>query len=316
MSKQRLILVGVALLFLAISFYSGYRFGAWEADVAFPQPMELWVKETGLRIDVGTSPDVIRLPDGNWRMYYVVQEGIVSAVSSNSMDWTKETGFRLTADPKIKDQVHIGSPDVFKIGTDKYRMIFEGMDEDKKVIKLFSAISNDGLNWTRESGVRLQDVSSRGQKVAGVPEVVELKDGLFRMYYSDGLDIKTAISTDKGYKWRKQTMTGIKVPATDPSVMITSDGVFKMYYTLSDNAVKPKSMKIASATSEDGITWYMDTGVRMRADHEAVLVMDPDVVQISLGKARMYYAQLESGSLTDPKKPPVIAIHSAGLELR
>ena len=316
MNKQKLILVSVAFVFMAVSFYTGYRFGAWEADVAFPQPMELWVKETGLRIDIGTSPDVIRFPDGTWRMYYTVEEGIVSAISTNSMDWTKEGGFRLTADPKSKDQARIGSPDVFQIGKDKFRMIFEGMDEKQKEHKLFSAVSSDGITWTRESGVRLEDVSSAGHKLAAVPDVLTLPDGRLRMYYTDGYDIKTAVSKDQGYKWKKENMTGIKPPATDPSVMILSDGVFKMYYTISDSAAKPKNMRIVSANSEDGIHWNMDSGIRMRADQKTVLVMDPNVVQISLGKARMFYAQVESGSLTDPKDPPVVTIHSAGLELR
>lgn len=313
--KQRLIISVVALVLLAASFTGGYYYGVRKAYEVFPEPLEIWEKDLGLRVDTGTAPNVIRFLDGSWRMYYTVEEGIVSASSQNGIDWGKEQGFRMTGDPKSKDHAYVGSPTVFAIAADKYRMIYEASSPDQKQRRLFSAVSPDGITWTRESGVRLEDTNMYKQTVASVPDVVKLSDGRLRLYYSDGQEIKAAVSKDLGLTWQKEGVTGLLAGAMDPSVFVLS-GTFKIYYTVSASLEEPKNLKIVSAHSEDGLHWLRDRGARVEADKGTVMVMDPNVVFVSLGKLRMYYSQVEKGSLTDPKDPPVIGIHSASLELR
>ena len=54
----------------------------------------------------------------------------------------------------------------------------------------------------------------------------------------------------------------------------------------------------------------------MAADKGAKMVIDPDVVLSSLGKMRMYYAQLDKGLINGTgAEAPKLSIRSAGLEL-
>lgn len=306
----------IGLAVLVISFLLGYYFGMREAKVAFPAPLEVWVKEEGDRIDTGVGPDVIKFRDGTWRMYYSVEEGIVSAVSENGLDWTREEEICLGPDSSSKYQVNVTSPEVFAIKDGRYRMLFSGSDEKKKTWRLFSAVSEDGITWKRESGTRLEEKNSFGQYMATVPDVVELSDGKIRLYYSDGNSIKSAISEDGGLKWKKEKVFGLQEPSMDPSVIIMPNGVHKIYYTISDSDSEPKNLRIVSAHSEDGIHWERDRGIRVKADEGAEMVMDPDVVKVSMTKLRMYYSQLNEGSLTDSRKPPVLSIRSAIIDLR
>lgn len=313
---RRVKLAGFAFVCLIIAFAIGYNIGIKQAEETFPAPSEMWVKDLGVRIDAGVTPDTVRLTDGTWRMYYAVKDGIVSATSINGMDWVKEQGIRIEPDATNKEIIHVTSPSVFTIDKDKFRMIYEGSDSTQRIRKLYSAVSKDGVNWEKEKGVRLDDVNEFDQKVAAVPQVVKLPGGGMRMYYSDGIRIKVAESKDQGVTWKKLGFaTGLATPSMDPSVII-SGGSYRIYYTTSDSSTEPKNLRVVSAHSDDGIHWTEDTGVRVKKDKDAQMVMDPDAVAISMGKIRMYYSQVDKGSLSNPKDPPTITIRSATLEVR
>lgn len=314
--KRRTFVVLGALFSLIVSFAFGYYVGGKQAKKGFPEIIEVWQKEEGIRISQGASSSTLWFPDGVYRMYYTTAEGIVSAVSYNGLTWIKEGGIRITPDRRDENQERVGNAAVFPLKNGRYRMIYEGSDIKQSRRYLFSAYSEDGLTWIREKGIRLQDKNEYGEILASVPNVAALPNGKLRMYYSTGSRIKAAISSDEGLTWRKEKITGIDPPATDPNVILVENGFYKMYYSISDSPTKPKNLRIVSARSDDGLNWEREKGTRIKADEGALMVMDPDVVPLSMGKLRMYYSQLDKGSLepSETAEPPAISIRSATLE--
>jgi hypothetical protein len=316
-NKAKLIITAVALILFSIFFYTGYQIGLKQALTTFPEPEEIWAKEEGARIDTGISPDVIRLPDASWRMYYAVEEGVVSALSPDGLKWSKDEGVRIQPEEKDKNQRLVDSPTIIKLKAGGFRMLYEGSDLAQKTFVILSATSADGATWKKEKGIRLSDTNQYDQKIAASPDVVKPPDGSWHMYYSDGDTIKLAMSDDEGLTWRKRDINGLPNASLDPSVVVMPDGVFRMYFVKSASEEKLTDAAILSARSVNGYDWEVEKGTRVTADKGAVMVLDPDVVIVSLGKMRMYYTQLDRGLLTGKgANAPEMTIRSANLELR
>jgi len=63
-----------------------------------------WVPENGIRRTFTVFPDVIKLPDGTWRMYFQNAGVIKSATSSDGLLWKDESGIRI--DLKNNEELH------------------------------------------------------------------------------------------------------------------------------------------------------------------------------------------------------------------
>ena len=140
----------------------------------------LTFKKEGLRIDSETNgdngwasvPDAIILPDGRVRIYYVtaaeMQHGIGSAISSDGLDFEKESGIRV---PNLVD------PALAIIG-DKYVLFAASIDERfAKVPKgIYYAESSDGLDFTEPTAV------FQGDNVYD-PSVLKSVDNGIRVFY-------------------------------------------------------------------------------------------------------------------------------------
>lgn len=313
------IITAVLLVCLVAAFAVGYYFGGLQAVKGFPEEIETWQKERGVRVDGGLSPNTLWFPDGSYRMYYTTSDGIASATSYNGLVWTKEEDVRIAPDPKSKTQVKVGAPCVFEVKGERYKMIYEGSDSKGTKRYLFSAASEDGVKWSKQKGHVIEDENSSGQPFASAPEVLRLSAKRLILYYSNGTELKAAESTDDAKSWNKVGLRGIDGTVIDVDVVTRGIGVYKMYYTVSASQTELKDLMIVSATSEDGLTWAKDRGVRVRRDEKAEMVFDPDIVRVSSGKYRMYYCQLDEGTIDRRRsyeKPPVISIRSAILELK
>lgn len=314
--KKTIITVVCAFLFI-VFFYAGYRIGFSYSLKTFPEPQEKWTKEDKIRIDPGISPDVIRLADGTWKMYYTVNEGIVSAFSQNGLEWNKDEGVRVQPEYHSKEQGKIGSPSVIKLAKGGFRMLYEGSDTKQTAFAIFSAVSTDGIEWKKEKGKRLTATNRFDQSIAASPDVVTTPDGRLFMYFSDGDTIKLAVSSDEGKTWRERGISGLPEACLDPTVKVMSDGMYRMYFAKSASSDRLLKAKILSARSSDGIDWTVESGVRIEADKGATMVLDPDVVMVSLGKMRIYYSQVDKGIVNGTgASSPVVTIRSAALELR
>lgn len=316
-NKAKMILTAVVILLFAGFFYGGYRIGLNQAVTTFPEPEEVWAKEPGIRIDGATTPSVVRLTDGTWRIYYAVKEGIVSALSQDGVQWVKDEGVRLENESHSANQARVSGPTVFTLKDGGFRMLYEGSDAKQSSFVILSAVSTDGLAWKREKGVRLTDKNRFDQDIAASPNVVRAVGGELFCYFGDGNTIKVATSKDQGVTWFKRSLSGLPQASVDPSVIIMPDGVWRMYFAASQSTDRLLNSRILSARSTNGLDWSVENGARIIADKKATQVLDPDVIMVSLGKMRLYYVQLDKGVI-DGKgvNAPVLSIRSAVLELK
>jgi hypothetical protein len=102
----------------------------------------------------GADPEVVLLPDGKLRIYYVVFPGgpgvidpesrneVFSAISSDGVNFQEEDGVRF-------EHEQITDPDVVKIGDKWFMYLAQGP-------RLIAATSPDGLNFQLETTIREQ----------------------------------------------------------------------------------------------------------------------------------------------------------------
>lgn len=153
------------------------------------------------------------------------------------------------------------------------------------------AESSDGRTFTRVGN------AFGGDKGYGMPHVVKLDDGRFRMYNMVSAGIACSISND-GLNFTVEKSVCIKASdfasapngLTGPSIVKLKDGSLRAYFS---DAVKagtgPDPHFVLSATSTDGLNWSPDTGVRVgpgasgltrSAEHPGAIAHDDGTVTL------------------------------------
>jgi hypothetical protein len=267
---------------------------------AFSDDASTWRKHEGVRIDSGGEgaldcvwgPDVVPIGDGRYRMYFEgrtrtgdreVKSVIASAVSSDGIAWQQEPGIRLAA-----ADTSYGAPRALHIessaahGRTRIRLFAsaspyrrdpeafhgDGDDDghtgysDRNVV---SAVSDDGLTFGMEPGIRVAQDRPLEAYSLYAPEIVRLGDGTYRMYYAAWVSapdvpagspyhgrILSAVSAD-GLRWVKDPGTCIdnggkwdRAKASGPCIIDLPDSRFRMFYEACDCEGR---WRIASAIS-------------------------------------------------------------------
>lgn len=199
----------------------------------------------------GAFPDAIQLPGGGIRLYYQGAGVIESALSDDGgLTFVKEPGVRINRGWHGDiDPDNVGAPTTVLLPDGRFRMYYRAGDEDDRWMNglksvILSAISDDGLLFTPEEGVR---VSPEDWIDPTAPEDIS---------YLDGPD---AIMTGEGgvklYFWGVQVCTGVclaeskdgltfdsveqvfpndstpfKINAGDPTVLPMDEGPWLMYF--------------------------------------------------------------------------------------
>jgi hypothetical protein len=125
-----------------------------------------FTQEAGYRLEAYTVFQfcVVRNRDGSWRMYWLDQKqgfvnekgnkAIKSALSTDGgWTFTEEAGERLTFAGTGNEVNGIGSCKVILLPNGSFRMYYTGAGSDHG--RTLSALSANGLDFTREDGVRL-----------------------------------------------------------------------------------------------------------------------------------------------------------------
>ncbi|MBS3170096.1 hypothetical protein J4210_06455 [Candidatus Woesearchaeota archaeon] len=197
-----------------------------------------------------TSPDSI--PDIN-------NMPAESVAGTLSFSWEKDGGSRVT-DGSV--------PFVHSLHDGRVRLYYcnsEGVS---------SAISKDGLTFTKEQGVRISHGTGFETQVCD-PTIINLLDGKMRMYYKGASSLNpgpgqsihkifSAISSD-GLTFQKEGLridsetNGDNGWASVPDAIMLPDGRVRIYYVTAANG----EHGIGSAISSDGLNFVKESGLRV-----------------------------------------------------
>ena len=174
-----------------------------------------WTVEPGVRFGEPdqsfNAPRLVFLEDGRCRLYCSLREaGIVSALSEDGgLNFVREPGLRI-ARGGAYDTLTAFAPEVLRIEGAGYRMYYAGWVAAPEVPagskyhgRIFSASSQDGLEWTKEQGICIDNGGRWDAAKASEPCVIDLPDGRFRMFYE---------ACDMEGRWRIASATA--VPST------------------------------------------------------------------------------------------------------
>ena len=299
--------------------FSGIR----SVHYAENDPGKDWVKDTRIALDQDTpldstkilTPNVIRLPDGGYRMYYTglgpgrpaadAQGYILSGFSEDAVVWTKDPGIRLDVHAPNATR-RVLCPDVIPLADGRYRMYYEARPSDGPTTVL-SAVSKDGLDWEPEAGIRFGDDTWS----YGTPRCLYIEGGKegglrYRLYchhYSyplkPGLEsqnhIVSAIS-DNGLDFRPEP--GVRIPQENrfedyavyaPEVVRLGDGTYRMYYAAWTH--EPMHGRLFTAVSRDGLNWskHPEACLDIGGPWDQAHASEPCVIDLDDGRHRLFY---------------------------
>ena len=241
-------------------------------------PGVAWTKDGDVAIEVPPDNDVDPLPEAQWPRD-ARRTGICGVVSPRIVA-LPQGGYRM-----YYSQI-LPRPG-FPAGANDY---------DHSATRILSAISEDGMKWTPEPGVRLspQEGGAGDYRVVS-SEVVPIGDGsAFRMYYeccsgpqSVTNSIRSAISTD-GLKWTQEPGTRLETPGHNyaaPRLIFLSDGRCRLY-------CYDRGHGIISAVSQDGLNFAAEPGLRIAetGPYDSHAAFAPEVLQLPGGDYVMFYA--------------------------
>ena len=153
-----------------------------------------------------------------------------------------------------------------------------------------SAISNDGINFTDEPGIRVKEGD------AGQPRVLLTEDGRYRLFTTRGKEIVSYLSDDGlDFSYEKKIIEASQLGLTSlssPAIIKLPNSGYRMYVSdLPTPGGDVGGYKIVSAYSDDMLNWTPDPGIRIgkgseyldySAEHPSP-VFNPD------GSIRLYF---------------------------
>ena len=289
-------------------------------------PGARWAKDAQIAIDLDTpldsdkvlTPNVIRLPGGGFRIYYTglgpgrsvgdAAGYILSARSHDAVSWVKDPGVRVDLYPPHA-ALRTLCPDVIPLADGGYRMYFEARSRDRPTV-ILSALSDDGLDFQPEAGVRFGDDSwsygtPRCLYIGPAQGTGQRSNPRYRLYFHKytypmrsgigaGNEIVSATSVD-GLNFQREP--GVRIAQTtdretmtvySPEVVRLGDGTYRMFYAAWSDRI---SGGVFSATSHDGVNWVKDEGpcVELGGPLDSGMVSEPCVIGLDDGRSRLFY---------------------------
>lgn len=260
-----------------------------------------FTKVEGIIFDKASVPDVVRMPDG--KIFLVAVDGarrsnsmfMVAMSEDNSEIW-RVGSLQLKASDMKEPRA---DPEIILLPDGKLRLYYivfpkkmPALDAEGKPLPLEepvvvkSAISEDGVNYSEEDGIRYQS----NTELITDPDVIKIKDKWF-MYISQGRN-NVATSSDDGLNFKLE-----KTIRTDGSVSKTVDigaGKYRQFFCKEG---------ISSAVTTDGLIWSDEPGSRLSAD-PGQIICDPAPVRLSENLWLMFYKVQNAPQPSESKNPP------------
>jgi hypothetical protein len=231
-----------------------------------------WVKDNIIIADQASVPDAVLGKDGIIRVYYVdwYNGGLSVALSHDGVNWIYKKVVGIS--PEWVD------PDVILTPDGKYRLYASYMPVGGPQDKILSAISNYGVSFAQEEGVRYQEESITD------PDVIKM-GGNWRMFVSKGPTTISTISSD-GLTFTREGELPISGSVTNT---IAVENGYRIYF---HSGAVGGGMKILCAFSADGRTWenavqVLEGGPQGSLDQKGVA--DPTVIKLPNGIYKMFY---------------------------
>jgi len=246
----------------------------------------------------GSVSDTVKIP-GGWRTFFHVNADprsgarmrIRSAFTADGKIWQVEDGDRVVAPPTGPASLGVADPAPAQLPDGAWLMALKSFiaaaspgpvqpapSGGIETHQVMSATSADGLNWTRDEGIRVGRAS--------VPCALNDADQRVLLYFVQPPDqpgkpetVACAVSAD-GMRFEREPAFQIEglstLKAVDPSILKDEAGRFRLYYLASnhpgDPAAGPNPHAIHLALSEDGIRFRESGSVFEYPD-----LVDPDV---------------------------------------
>lgn len=206
-----------------------------------------WQQETGTRHKMSTFPEVIKLDDGRYRMYFQNAAVIKSAISSDGLTFVDEAGTRIdkeNSEGLVFDNV--AAPTILKQDDGSFLMVYRGTINERYAADtpnsttqlLMWATSQDGLTFEKKGiAVDSRNADLRGQLDG--PSLVKWDDDKIHMFVTTYSGVWEFIRTGDKFNQGENVFTlgsssGSNTqqsapPPGDPSVIKIGD-TWQMYY--------------------------------------------------------------------------------------
>jgi hypothetical protein len=150
-----------------------------------------WTQENGVRRTYSVFPDIVKLPDGRWRMYFANATGIGSCISDDGLEWKDVPGIRIDTGNNLGLEFeHVSASTTMLLDDGTYIMVYSGsinkkykQDLPNYNTRIFLwATSKDGINFEKK-GIALD---SRNEEFLGLmdgPEFFKWNDGSIRLFF-------------------------------------------------------------------------------------------------------------------------------------
>lgn len=165
--------------------------------VTFDKPQSVYTHGAGMM-----DPFVLRMPDGSLRMYAL--QGPVGVISATSRD-----GITFTSDNGVRTSGTGGMPGALLLPDNRVRLFPDGGPFAKG---LTSLISEDGLNFMLESGVRIPKPTD--YLSINNPQPIRLADGSYLMLYQ---------AQDKQHEGREEWQAEVHLASSEDGFNWTAD---------------------------------------------------------------------------------------------
>jgi len=228
------------------------------------------------------------------------------------VQWVKDPEVSIDSDSPL-DAQSVLTPNVVRLPWGGFRMYYNGRGPARVVESsigyILSAVSDDGLIWTKEPGVRIDVHEPDANCWVICPDVIPLPNGGWRLFYEaksvDKRSVVLSAVSEDGLIWEPEA--GFRV--ADPE---WSFGSPRCIYVPSDDAAEELKYRlyfhhysfpmqtgldaqnhIISAISSDGLNFEIEPGVRIAQEdpeRESYAVYAAEVIRLANGTYRMYYS--------------------------
>lgn len=133
------------------------------------------------------QPRAVALSDGRYRLYTTSSAGVNCSISADGLTFTLEKANCLLASD-YSETSGLAGPGVVQLSTGKWKAYFSGLPKagtGPDPWKMYSASSDDGVNWIRDSGVRIGTGSPSIKRSAEHPTAIRHSDNSITVFYFD-----------------------------------------------------------------------------------------------------------------------------------